>query len=52
MKEGAGWKTILAGSTIGSDFKKSFPAVTAQCVPLNILDSREGPTIDEFQIPK
>jgi alpha-L-fucosidase len=50
IKEGPGWKTILTGSTIGSEFKKSFPAVTAQCVRLNILDSREGPTIDEFQI--
>ncbi len=52
IKEGASWKTGVAGSTIGSDCKKSFPAVTAQFVRLNILDSREGPTINEFKILK
>ena len=45
-KEGAEWKTIFEGSTVGSDFKQSFPAVTAQVVRLNILDSRDGPTIE------
>jgi alpha-L-fucosidase len=49
---GAEWKTIFTGSTIGSGFKQSFPGVTAQIVRLNILDSKDGPTIDEFEILK
>ena len=46
------WKTIFAGTTMGRDFKQSFPAVTARVVRLHILDATEGPTIDEFQILK
>jgi alpha-L-fucosidase len=51
-KEGNNWKTILAGTTAGPDFKKTFPAVTASVVRLNILEATEGPTIDEFEILK
>ena len=51
-QDGSEWKTIFAGSTIGPDFKQSFPAVTARVVRLNILDSKEGPTIDEIEILK
>jgi alpha-L-fucosidase len=51
-KEGADWKTIFTGTTVGSDFKKTFPAVTASVVRLNILDATEGPTIDEFELLK
>lgn len=52
FKDGTEWKTIFAGTTIGTDFKKSFPPVTARVVRLNILDAREGPTINEFEILK
>jgi hypothetical protein len=51
-KTGDEWKTIIKGDKIGKNFKKSFPAVTAQIVRLNILDAREGPTIEEFQLMK
>jgi len=51
-KQGAEWTTIFAASGMGSDFRKSFPAVTARFVRLNILDSKDGPTIDEFEISR
>jgi alpha-L-fucosidase len=46
------WKTIVSGTTIGTEYIKDFPAVTARIVRLNILDATEGPTIDEFEILK
>jgi alpha-L-fucosidase len=51
-KSGDEWKTIIKGDKIGKNFKKSFPAVTAQVVRLNILDATDGPTIEEFQLMK
>ncbi|HWI56165.1 MAG TPA: alpha-L-fucosidase [Bacillota bacterium] len=52
FKNGADWKTLFTGSTMGHDFKQSFPAVTARFVRLNILEAREGPTIDEVELLK
>jgi len=49
-RDGDDWKTIISGTSIGPNFIKSFPTVTAQVVRLSILDSTEGPTIDEFEI--
>ena len=49
-QDGDDWKTIFAGTTLGPNFNKSFPAVTASVVRLNILDATEGPTIDEVEI--
>ncbi len=51
-KDGNNWKTIFTGTTIGPEFSKAFPAVTARVVRLNILDATEGPTIDEIEILK
>ena len=51
-RAGAEWKTIFKGDKVGNDFRKTFPAVTAQVVRLNILDATEGPTIEEFQLLK
>lgn len=51
-QDGKEWKTIFAGTTVGSDFKKEFPAVTARVVRLNILEATDGPTIDEIEILK
>ena len=50
FKDGDVWKTIFSGTTMGPDFNRSFPAVTARFVRLNILDSKDGPTIDEFSL--
>ena len=52
FQDGQDWKTIFAGTTVGPDFKKEFPAVTARVVRLNILEATDGPTIDEFEILK
>jgi len=51
-KSGEEWKTIFKGEKVGKDFKKTFPAVTAQVVRLNIMDASEGPTIEELQLMK
>ncbi len=51
-RAGDEWKTIFKGDKIGKEFKKSFPAVIAQVVRLNILDATEGPSIEEFQLMK
>ncbi len=44
------WSTFFRGTTIGEDFSASFPAVTAQRVRLNLLETTEGPSIWEFQL--
>ena len=49
-QDGAAWKTIFAGTTIGGDFAKTFDPVTAQVVRLNIEEATEGPTIWEFAL--
>jgi len=51
-RDGNDWKTIFAGTTVGANFRKEFPAVTARVVRLNILEATKGPTIDEFEILK
>jgi alpha-L-fucosidase len=48
-RDGGDWKTLFAGTTLGDDFQKSFPSVTAQEFRLNILDASEGPTINEIK---
>ena len=51
-KDGAQWKTFFSGTHLGH-FSRSFAAVTAQHVRLNILQANEGPTISEIRwIPK
>lgn len=45
--DGSEWKTIFEGTTLGDQFQKNFPAVTAQHFRLNILDATFGPTIKE-----
>ena len=52
VKEGETWKTLFAATTMGTDFKKSFPSVTARIIRLNILEAKDGPTIDEVEILK
>jgi len=48
--EAGAWKTLIEGTTIGSDYSQQFKPVTAQRVRLNILDASEGPTIWEFHL--
>jgi alpha-L-fucosidase len=44
------WQVAYAGTTAGTDFSMSFPAVEARYVRLQILDSTRPPTIWEFQV--
>ena len=44
------WKVAYAGSKAGTHYTKTFPAVQARYVRLNILDSTRPPTIWEFQV--
>ncbi len=49
-RDGDGWKTIFAGTTLGDNFQKSFEPVTAREFRLNILDATAGPTINEIEL--
>jgi len=48
-KIGTEWKLVNSGTTLGADFKCSFPPVLASGLRLNILKATEGPTIKEIQ---
>jgi alpha-L-fucosidase len=49
-RDGDDWKTIFSGTTLGDDFRKSFPTITAQEFRLNILEATAGPSINEIQL--
>jgi alpha-L-fucosidase len=49
-KAGDEWKVALRGTSVGQDYARDFPPVTAQHVRLRILEATEGPTIWEFQL--
>ena len=49
-QQGDDWQTIFAGETVGRNFTRKFPPITARRVRLNILEATEGPTIWEFQL--
>jgi alpha-L-fucosidase len=49
-REGNDWKTIFSGTTLGENFIKDFPDVTAREFRLNILEATEGPTINEIEL--
>jgi alpha-L-fucosidase len=50
VPDGAGWRCILAGETLGAAFKAQFPPVTSARVRLNILEAADGPTINELRL--
>jgi alpha-L-fucosidase len=50
--DGAGWKTIAEGTTIGYKRLLRFPPVTSSRVRLRIVSSRLNPTIAEFGLYK
>jgi alpha-L-fucosidase len=49
-QENGAWVTLFEGTTLGPEFTRQFPAVSAQQVRLNILEATEGPTIEEIQL--
>jgi alpha-L-fucosidase len=50
IRDGAEWKTVFTGTTLGPTFTRKFPPVTSREIRLNILDATEGPTISEIQV--
>ncbi len=50
LKPEDSWKIALAGGAAGTNYAKSFPAVKARYVRLNILEAGFAPTIWEFQV--
>ena len=50
VMDGAKWKTVYSGTTIGYKKIDLFPRVSAQHVRLNILSSSGTPRIREFQL--
>jgi len=49
-KEGPDWQTIFSGTTLGRDFSRQFPPITARELRLNILEATEGPTLSEIEL--
>ncbi|MFO1523693.1 MAG: alpha-L-fucosidase [Kiritimatiellia bacterium] len=51
VPDGGGWKTILAGTTLGTDADLVFPVpVKARLFRLDILEAAEVPTSGQFQL--
>jgi alpha-L-fucosidase len=50
VMDGAKWKTVYSGTTIGHKKIDLFPRITAQHVRLNILSASSTPRIREFQL--
>jgi hypothetical protein len=48
-RDGADWKTLFTGTTLGEWFQRKFDPVNAREFRLNILDASEGPTIAEIE---
>jgi alpha-L-fucosidase len=49
-RDGADWKTIFTGTSLGQQFEKKFEPVTAREIRLEILDASEGPTLNEIEV--
>ena len=49
-QDGQRWKTFFQGTAMGPNREVKFPALTAQCVRLNITEGENGPTINGFQL--
>ena len=49
-REGAEWKTLFTGTTLGQWFQQKFDPVTTREIRLNILEASEGPTIADIEV--
>jgi len=49
-RDGSGWKTIFAGTTIGETFSRKFKPVTSSTFRLDVSDATDGPTIWEIKL--
>jgi alpha-L-fucosidase len=50
VKDGEAWKTVAAADSAAKPL--AFPAVKARHVRLEILDAKDGPTVEEFHLQK
>lgn len=48
-RDGDAWKTFLAGTGLGQSYRQTFAPITAREIRLNILDSKQPPTIYEVE---
>jgi alpha-L-fucosidase len=49
-RNGGEWQTVFAGTALGAEFTRRFPAVTAREVRLRIGQATDGPTIAEIRL--
>lgn len=49
-RNGGEWQTVFAGTTLGAEFTRRFPAVTAREVRLRISEATDGPTLTEIRL--
>ena len=49
-KAGERWETVLKGTTVGENYRRSFKPVTARHVRLRIFDATDVPTLWEVQL--
>ena len=49
-RDGDDWKTIFAGTTLGSHFHNEFAPVTGREFRLRVQDATDGPTINEIEL--
>ncbi|MBE7504077.1 MAG: alpha-L-fucosidase [Verrucomicrobiales bacterium] len=49
-RNGGEWKTVFTGTTLGAEFTRRFPAVTAREIRLRIGEATEGPTLTEIRL--
>lgn len=49
-RNGGEWQTVFTGTTLGAEFIRRFPALTAREVRLRIGEATEGPTITEIRL--
>ena len=49
-RNGGEWKTVFTGTTLGAEFTRRFPAVTAREIRLRIGEATKGPTLTEIRL--
>lgn len=49
-RDGDSWKTIVAGQGLGENFDREFTPVTAREFRLQILQAKDGPTLNEIEL--
>jgi alpha-L-fucosidase len=50
VRDGDGWRTVFAGTTLGRWFQQRFAPVTAQQFRLHVLEATEGPALADIEL--